>query len=70
MKLTYWTAPHPSDSDRYSIRSKTKKGAAAQIAVREDAHLWEAPHKCTVEYNDAFDLMTRCLEVDSGYWEQ
>lgn len=60
MKLIYWIAKQ-DDFPCYDIRERTKK--AAQAAV-EQAHGRDyAPvHKVTVEYRDAFDLVTQALD--------
>ena len=56
--LTYWYVQCPGDSDRYSIRERTKKEATRRL--NEDCAHWETddkPVKVTVEYHTAFDLM-------------
>tara|TARA_R110000824_G_scaffold69297_6_gene178646 strand:+ start:59 stop:268 length:210 start_codon:yes stop_codon:yes gene_type:complete len=68
MRLTYWHSRCPDDSSVYSIRTKTKREALAQIEARGGSS-WEAPVKVTLDYLDAFDLMAECSHEDHHYWE-
>ena len=70
-KLTYWVALCTRDSDRFSIRAKTKKEVVAILNsdnYRGDKG-FDPPKKVTVEYEDAFDLVAQCLTESSNYWE-
>ena len=70
-KLTYWVALCTNDSDRYSIRAKTKKEVVA--ILNSDAYSgkegYDPPKKVTVEFKDSFDLVEQCLSEGSNYWE-
>ena len=70
-KLTYWVALCTNDSDRYSIRAKTKKEVLAGLAEagHEIGKGYDAPKKVTVEYSDTFDLLEMCLSESSNFWE-
>lgn len=67
--LTYWTATCLNDSSCYNFRCKTKKECLASVAAHHAPENFGPVHKVTVEYNDAFDLMTQCLTEGSGWWE-
>ena len=71
MKLTYWHIQHLTDSDTYSIRTKTRREALALVRDHWAPCDFDAAtvHKVTVEYRDAFDLMEQCLSEDRGCWE-
>jgi len=71
MKLTYWVATCLNDHPCYSIRKKTKKEVVAEIAAHYNPADYSEPKKVTVEYDDAFDLMSQCIDGESygGYWE-
>jgi hypothetical protein len=60
MKLTYWIANCLDDSPAYSIRRRTRREVSAELAERGDGDYGE-PHKITVKYDSAFDLLKRCL---------
>tara|TARA_Y100000296_G_scaffold16120_1_gene18883 strand:- start:421 stop:852 length:432 start_codon:yes stop_codon:yes gene_type:complete len=78
MKLTYWYAQCPDDSDHYSIRTKTRKEAMQkwkEYGWDEDLkdHPYHSiedykPRKVTIEYDSGFDLMIECLEDGCGGW--
>ncbi len=68
MKLTYWHAPCLNDSRAYSVRARTKKSAKAIIAYQGSENFGEL-EKVTVEYIDGFDLMDKCSNEDSSWWE-
>jgi len=55
MKLTYWYAQNLSDSNSYSIRTKTLTQCKAERAGQEED--FAPPVKVTVEYRDGFHLM-------------
>ena len=67
MKLTYWACRHLTDSQVYNIRERTR---AAAKAKREEygPENYAPPVKVTVEYRDAFDLLTQALD-ESGIYE-
>ena len=71
MKLTYWHIQHQSDSDCYSIRTRTKREALAFAEEHWNKSDFDpkSVHKVTVEYDSAFDLMDQCLSEGGGYWE-
>jgi len=70
MKLTYWIAQQDSDSMVYDLRAKTKRELVAKMNDPFHAdRRYGTPHKVTVEYNDAFDLMKECFSEGAGYWE-
>ena len=71
MKLIYWHIQHQTDSDSYSIRTKTRREALAQAKEHWEPRDFKAStvHKVMVEYQDAFDLMEQCLSEDRGCWE-
>ena len=69
MKLSYWYSRCPNDSDAYSVRMKTRRGALEAIARSPDPETWPVPRKVTVEYRDSFDLMTNCVDEGRLYWE-
>ena len=73
-KLTYWVAPHLTDSDCYSIRAKTRRECKARREAaggdQRDIDLcYGKPKKVTVEFEDAFDLLEMCLSEGRNWWE-
>lgn len=58
-KLTYWVCLCKSDSPAYSIRAKTKKDAEKR---RNKSFNYCPAKKVVVEYQDAFDLLCKCLD--------
>ena len=71
MKLTYWVATCVGDSAAYSLRGTTRKEVKAKL---ESAYVeglekadFEKPHKVTVEYTSAFDLLSQCLSEGGVY---
>ena len=70
MRLTYWVAMCRNDSDRYSLRAKTKKEVEAMLSSGSYRPTdFDPPKKVTVEYTDGFDLLQQCLCEGSNYWE-
>lgn len=74
MKLTYWYAECLTDSDCYSVRERTKKAAKAQVAeLTGSGQGWSTEYgavkKVTVEYDDGFELMWRCVSEGRFHWE-
>ncbi len=68
MKLTYWYGEMLDDSNVYSIRTKTKREAIA--LKKEYGHNRYGPIvKVTVEYANAFELMTACMG-EGGLWQE
>jgi len=72
MKLTYWYAEHLArtfnyDSERYSIRARTRREALAMRAAEPDT--FGPALKVTIEYQDGFDLLTYCTSEAWGYEE-
>lgn len=67
--LTYWVSECLDDAKAYSIRTKTKREALAERALRHDPHNYGDPVKVSVQYRDGFDLATQCLEEGGGWWE-
>jgi hypothetical protein len=67
-KLTYWVAPHLTDSRVYNIRARTKRDALAMLA-EYDPGQYGPVQKVTVEYYDPFDLVTAALSEGGAYWE-
>jgi hypothetical protein len=64
MKLTYWVATCLDDHRCYSVRGKTKKSVVEQLGSF-DAESFGKPHKVTVEYESAFDLLVQCMQEGS-----
>jgi hypothetical protein len=74
MKLTYWYSRNPNDSDCYSIRETTKREAQNKVdkhnaETPEWGDKWEPAKKVSVDYRDAFQLMTQCTQEDHHHWE-
>lgn len=70
MKVTYWYAPHLSDSQRYAIRTRTKREALDFIASwDENGRLYGHPRKVTLGYDNAFDLI-QLISGESGNPEE
>jgi hypothetical protein len=74
MKLSYWYAPCVSDANCYSIRAKTKREAKRLKADHDECCDMSSDKmgdvvKITVEYADAFDLLTIC-QSEGGIWEE
>lgn len=77
MKLTYWYSKCLSDSEAYSIRTRTRREAKALrqkydpgIILDRDCGKYYGPiGKVTVEYGDAFDLLEQCSSEDHHNWE-
>lgn len=68
-KLTYWIADCLKDARCYSMRAKTRKEVKAML----ESGTWDKadygkPRKVTVEYRDAFDLMSQCTS-EGGLYE-
>ncbi len=61
MKVTYWVCSQDFDSTAYNIRAKTKKQATLLRSQVHKSEKYSKPFKVTIEYDDAFDLLTRCL---------
>lgn len=57
-KLVYWYARCELDSDCYSIRTRTKREAVSEKS-RRGAKDYGPIVKVSVEYSDAFDLMSQ-----------
>jgi hypothetical protein len=69
MKLVYWCCASLRDSPAYSIRTRTRREATAERAkLGEHAKDYGTPVKITVEYRDAFDLVTQALG-EGGIYE-
>lgn len=80
-KLNYWVAECLTDSRVYSIRARTKRDCLAGLAKagcgpdgepvgdQQYRNRYTSPHKVTVEYDDAFDLMFQCLSNEGGLYE-
>ena len=68
MTLTYWVAQNWTGPDVYSIRTRTKREAVAQLAKHAPG-LYGPLHKVTVEYTNAFDLLDQCSNEGHHYWE-
>jgi len=64
MKLTYWVANRLTDRCCYSIRKLTKKAVVEELKSHDKEDYGE-PHKITVEYDSAFDLLNQCLQEGS-----
>jgi hypothetical protein len=72
MRLSYWIAecieePHES----MWLRGKTKKAVLADIELNRVSNCvvtFKEPRKVEIIYDDAFDLMDKCL-TRRGYWE-
>jgi len=64
MKLTYWYAEHLYDSERYSIRARTRREALAMRAAEPDT--FGPVLKVTIEYQDGFDLLAYCTSEAWG----
>jgi len=62
MTLTYWTAESLVDDNCYSIRTKTRREA---VAIRGTGEGYGPVTKVVVEYENAFDLLTKCLDEGS-----
>ena len=60
MTLTYWACEQTDDAPCYNIRTKTKRDATA-IREHLGVERYSKPFKVTIEYRDAFDLMSICL---------
>ena len=70
MKLTYWVANCIDDSSVYNIRRSTKKAVLAEINSGIYAPgSYTKPHKVTVEYSNALDLLNQCLCESGPDWE-
>lgn len=68
MKITIWYICCSNDSDCYSIRSRTKKGAIAELNKMGEWNHYEAKlEKQTVNYSDSFDLLNQCSS-EGGYY--
>tara|TARA_R110002153_G_scaffold84197_1_gene210997 strand:+ start:47 stop:328 length:282 start_codon:yes stop_codon:yes gene_type:complete len=68
MELTVWHIAHERDSDCYSIRSKTKKGAVAQYDAMDDKDkrsYASVVEKRVMRYSDAYELY-ECLQSEMG----
>ncbi len=61
MKLTYWYCEHLTDSNCYSVRTKTRREALAITAKYYAPGDVAAPVKVTIEYDNALDLLTQCV---------
>lgn len=64
MKLTYWVAECLTDSTAYSVRERTRKAVVARLNQKGPQALagtYGKPHKVTIEYASAFDLLVQCL---------
>lgn len=63
MKVTYWVAPYLDDSSAYSIRAKTRREVIQALSRYPDngAGIFGPIEKVTVEYEDGFDLLRKCL---------
>lgn len=62
MKLVYWCCAALNDHRTYSIRTRTRKEAKAELVkMGEHAKNYGKPTKVTVEYRDAFHLITKAL---------
>jgi hypothetical protein len=65
MKLVYWVAECLNDSHVYSIRERTRRACIEQLkkagAFCASPPNYGTPHKVVVEYDSAFDLLTKCL---------
>lgn len=66
MKLTYWVAVCLDDADAYSIRTRTKRECVARVAGQRG---FAAPKRVTVEYDNAFDLLTQTTAESRLWWE-
>lgn len=61
-KLTYWIADCLDDHECYSIRTKTKKECAEQVAERNAEKVYYGqPRKVVVEFIDMHDLVFTAL---------
>jgi hypothetical protein len=61
--ITYWYAKCLDDSNSYDIRRRTKQEAlTARDAAIADGHNYSKVVNITVEYQDAFDLMSACVD--------
>jgi len=63
-KLTYWIAKQNDDHRCYDIRAKTKREVLAKMK-EQNYKAWEKPIKVTIEYKNAFDLMSQCMSEGS-----
>jgi hypothetical protein len=61
MKLTYWVATNRQDARCYDLRAKTRKECVRMVQEQDHAQ-YEPPQKVTLEYRDAFDLVTLILQ--------
>ena len=69
MKLSYWYAECLNDSDVYAVRERTKRDAVAEVKDKHDPENYGPVLKVTIEYPDAFGLMSDCTYEDRLYWE-
>ena len=58
--LVYWVADILVDHPCYSIRAKTKQ-EVLDVLSNADTSIFSEPREVVVEYEDAFDLMQRCV---------
>ena len=68
MKLTYWCSRHFEDSPVYNVRCQIRKACKAEADQLNDEfgrEVYSPPFKVTVEYSNAFDLVTQCIH-DEG----
>lgn len=58
MKVVYWKCRSLTDSDSFSIRTRTKREALRTLQEMGKYSVdYSEPYKVTIEYKDAFDLV-------------
>ena len=71
--LTYWVANSLDDSQCYNVRKRTRReviAAVKELGYSNDSDAYNKPHKVSVKYRDALDLLRNCLGEGRGYWEE
>ncbi len=68
MKLTYWVSEIETDNDVYNVRAKTKKECLRLRELRDNCNSYGPVHKVTIEYKDAFELLSTAMS-DEKYYE-
>lgn len=69
MKVTYWKINSTQGYECYAIRAKTKKECLAILEKSDKNDFEGSPHKVTVEYLDAFDLIQQTTGTEGGLCE-
>ena len=66
MKLTYWCCQCIGDGEVYNIRAKSKKEALRLRGIHGEEY-YGLPIKQVVNYDNALDLLDKCLGECRGY---